>query len=149
LRATVGRRKAIATIGLGLFGVAASAMLPAEAHSSEARHHRRRSVSHASQSGTPTADKNVGYASYYGPGESRRTASGERFDARALTAAHRTLPMGTNVRVTNLSNGRAVVVRINDRGPFVHSRVIDLSRSAAEQLDFIARGVARVSIEQV
>jgi rare lipoprotein A len=150
LRSTVCRRKALASIGLGILGVAASAALAGNVEASEARHHHRRGHrSHPSQANAPAADKNVGYASYYGPGESSRTASGERFDPRALTAAHRTLPLGSHVRVTNLSNGRNVVVRINDRGPFIRSRVIDLSRAAAAELDFISRGITRVSIEQV
>lgn len=150
MRSTVCRRKALASIGLGILGVAASAALAGNVEASEARHHHRRGHrSHESQVNAPAADKNVGFASYYGPGESRRTASGERFDPRALTAAHRTLPLGTHVRVTNLSNGRNVVVRINDRGPFIRSRVIDVSRAAAAELDFISRGVTRVSIEQV
>lgn len=151
LRSTVCRRKALASIGLGILGVAASAALAGNVEASEARHHHRRGHhrSHVSQTDAPAADKNVGYASYYGPGESSRTASGERFDPRALTAAHRTLPLGSHVRVTNLSNGRNVVVRINDRGPFIRSRVIDLSRAAAAELDFISRGITRVSIEQV
>ena len=76
------------------------------------------------------------------------TASGERFDKHALTAAHRTLPLGTRVRVTNTKNGRSVVVRINDRGPFGHhNRIIDLSEAAAVQLDMIEAGVVPVTLE--
>jgi rare lipoprotein A len=90
----------------------------------------------------------TGVASYYAKGlDGRPTASGERYDSRALTAAHRTLPFGSRVRVTNLDNGRSVVVRINDRGPHVESRVIDLSYAAARELHFIERGTARVSLE--
>lgn len=90
----------------------------------------------------------VGYASYYG----RRfagnlTASGERFDPRELTAAHRTLPFGTRVLVTNLDNGRHVTVRINDRGPFVASRIIDLSRRAARHLGMLHSGTAEVRLQ--
>jgi rare lipoprotein A len=88
-----------------------------------------------------------GMASYYGAElAGRRTASGERFDPRDLTAAHRTLPFGSKVRVTNAANGRSVVVRINDRGPFSHGRLIDLSRSAAEQIGLVARGHGEVQI---
>ena len=76
-----------------------------------------------------------------------RTASGERMDPAALTAAHRTLPLGSTVTVTNLSNGRQVSVRINDRGPFVRGRLIDLSRGAAERLGFVGAGTATVAIE--
>lgn len=85
-----------------------------------------------------------GMASYYG--YRGRTANGEHHDARALTAAHRTLPFGTRVRVTNASNGRTVVVRINDRGPFIKGRVIDVSTAAAEVLGFRSRGVAKVQL---
>ena len=89
-----------------------------------------------------------GLASWYGPGfAGRRTSSGEVFDPGQLTAAHRTLPFGTVVRVVNLDNGRAVQVRINDRGPFKPGRVIDLSRAAAEQLDMVRAGVAPVRVE--
>ncbi|MFG1464668.1 septal ring lytic transglycosylase RlpA family protein [Xanthobacter sp. DSM 24535] len=86
----------------------------------------------------------TGVASYYWQGQG--TASGERFNPGALTAAHRSLPFGTKVRVTNLRNGRAVVVRINDRGPFVRGRIIDVSRAAASELGFTGHGVTRVSI---
>lgn len=79
----------------------------------------------------------------------RPTASGELFDMNALTAAHKTLPFGTILEVTNLSNGKRVTVRVNDRGPFVPNREIDLSRSAAEKLDMITAGVARVSIRKI
>lgn len=90
----------------------------------------------------------TGEASYYGDRHhGKKTASGERFDQRALTAAHRTLPFGTQVRVTNLNNERSVVVRINDRGPFVRGRIIDVSRAAAERLDMLRSGVAPVRIE--
>ena len=87
-------------------------------------------------------------ASYYSETlHGRRTASGERYDMRALTAAHPTLPFGSRVRVTNLANGRSVVVRINDRGPNVKGRVIDLSNAAARELQFISQGTTRVRLE--
>lgn len=94
----------------------------------------------------------VGYASYYGPGfHGNETANGETFDQRAMTAAHRTLPLGTVVRVTNLENGRSVVVRINDRGPygrnFRNGTIIDLSKGAAQRLRFIQDGLVRVKVE--
>ncbi len=89
-----------------------------------------------------------GEASYYADTLSRqRTASGERYDPRRRTAAHRTLPFETRVKVTNLGNGRSVVVKINDRGPFVKGRVIDLSRRAADELDMLDAGTAKVRIE--
>jgi rare lipoprotein A len=77
----------------------------------------------------------TGKASWYGPGfHGRRTASGERFNAGDLTAAHRTLPFGSRVRVVNKKTGRSVVVRINDRGPYAHGRIIDLSRASAQAI---------------
>ena len=92
----------------------------------------------------------TGVASWYGPGfHGKSTANGERYDQAARTAAHRTLQMPSIVRVTNLSNGQSTVVRINDRGPFASSRVIDLSRTAAQELDIIRKGTARVRIEQL
>ncbi len=91
-----------------------------------------------------------GVASYYGRRvHGRRTANGERFNMRAMTAAHRTLPFGTKVRVTNPRNGRSVIVRVNDRGPFIRGRSIDLSRAAAEKIGMISRGHARVKMEVV
>jgi rare lipoprotein A len=88
-----------------------------------------------------------GMASYYGSEfAGRRTASGERFDPGQLTAAHRTLPFGSKVRVTNPANGRSVVVRINDRGPFTRGRLIDVSRAAAVQLGLIGPGHGRVEL---
>ena len=91
-----------------------------------------------------------GLASWYGPGfYGRRTASGAVYTGAALTAAHRSLPFGTRVRVTNLANGRAVVVVIDDRGPFVRGRVIDLSRAAARRLGMVRDGVVPVRLEVV
>jgi peptidoglycan lytic transglycosylase len=92
-----------------------------------------------------------GLASYYisGVDGGIRTASGEDFNARALTAAHPTLPFGTRVRVTNLASGRSVTVRINDRGPFVPGRVIDVSQAAAEELGMVGRGVTKVKLDVV
>jgi rare lipoprotein A len=88
-----------------------------------------------------------GRASWYAlPGP---TASGERMNANALTAAHPTLPFGSKVKVVNLANGREIVVRINDRGPFAKNRIIDLSKAAAAQLGMIASGVARVKVSPV
>lgn len=88
-----------------------------------------------------------GSASYYAARfDGRRTASGESFDNSDLTAAHRTLPFGSRVRVTNTANGRSVVVRINDRGPFTRGRLIDVSRAAAEELGLVARGHGDVEL---
>ncbi|GGK08189.1 hypothetical protein GCM10009304_37880 [Pseudomonas matsuisoli] len=96
----------------------------------------------------PHGYKADGKASWYGSAHhGKRTASGERFDQNALTAAHRNLPFGTLVRVTNLSNDRSVVLRINDRGPFTRSRIIDVSRKAAVALDMVRSGTAKVRVE--
>lgn len=92
----------------------------------------------------------TGIASYYGRRfHGRRTANGERFNMRAMTAAHRTLPFGSLVRVTNPRNGQTVTVRINDRGPFIHGRTIDLSRAAAEKIGMISRGHVKVELDLV
>jgi rare lipoprotein A len=89
----------------------------------------------------------VGYASYYSKYENgRKTASGEIYQPNLLTAASRTLPLGTMIKVINLRNGSSVIVKVNDVGPFVKSRIIDLSLSAAKCLDFINNGVAKVKI---
>jgi rare lipoprotein A len=89
-----------------------------------------------------------GKASFYARmHHGQRTANGETHDQNALVAAHRSLPFGTHVRVTNLNNGKQVTVRINDRGPFRRGRIIDLSRAAAKQLDMLERGVVTVRIE--
>ncbi|WP_223291836.1 septal ring lytic transglycosylase RlpA family protein [Defluviicoccus vanus] len=89
-----------------------------------------------------------GVASWYGPGfHGRRTASGERFNQHDLTAAHKKLPLGTRVVVTNLRNGKSVEVEINDRGPYVRGRILDLSRAAAEQIDMKKSGVTPVRLE--
>jgi len=97
-----------------------------------------------------TSNVQTGYATWYGGGHhGGPTASGERFNKHAMTAAHRTLPMNTRVRVTNTNNGRSVIVRINDRGPFGHrrERIIDVSEAAARELDIIESGVAPVRVE--
>jgi rare lipoprotein A len=92
----------------------------------------------------------TGVASWYGKKfHGRPTSSGERYDMYQMTAAHKHLPLPTNARVTNLSNGKSVIVRINDRGPFVKNRLIDLSYAAAEQLDMIGDGTAMVRVEAI
>ena len=90
----------------------------------------------------------TGYASFYSDKfDGRSTSNGETFRQNKLTAAHKKIPFGTNVKVTNLSNDKSVIVRINDRGPFVSGRIIDLSKAAAKQIDMIGAGVAKVKIE--
>lgn len=92
----------------------------------------------------------VGVASWYGhPYHGRASASGEIYDMEQMTAAHRTLPFGSRVRVTNLTNGRSVVVVINDRGPHKKGRIIDLSHEAAETIDLVDAGLAKVRVERV
>jgi rare lipoprotein A len=108
----------------------------------------------ADQAGEPASEDyepiGEGVASYYGHElAGNRTASGERFNPQALTAAHRSLPMGTRLRVTNQANGRSVVVRINDRGPFARGRIIDVSLAAARQIAMVRSGTARVKLEIV
>ena len=94
-----------------------------------------------------TPDSSYGLASFYG--HDSQTASGEKFNAGELTAAHRTLPFGTRMRVTNVATGRSVTVRVNDRGPYVPGRIVDVSYSAAESLGIVGRGVAKVKLDVV
>lgn len=98
---------------------------------------------------TPTLAQ-CGGASWYGPGfDGKRTASGNRFNQNAMTAAHKSLPFGTKVRVTDQRTGNTVTVTINDRGPFVRGRIIDLSKAAATELGFRSRGHTNVCIAQI
>ena len=109
---------------------------------------RTESVTHSSPSSSVYREQ--GEASFYAMKyQSRKTASGERFDQAAMTAAHKKLPFGTLVRVTNLENGRDVTVRINDRGPFVKGRIIDLSRSAFSHIADTRLGLVKVEVEVV
>ena len=94
-----------------------------------------------------TQPASQGVASFYTEGA--RTASGEKFDARELTAAHRSLPFGTRLRVTNVATGRSVTVRVNDRGPYVAGRVVDVSHSAADALGMVEQGTAKVKLDVV
>jgi rare lipoprotein A len=106
---------------------------------------RKHIVASRSDAGGKTASHGV--ASYYSEGT--KTASGEKFNALEMTAAHPTLPFGTKLRVTNLSSGRSVTVRVNDRGPFVRGRVVDVSYSAADALGMVGKGVAKVKLDVV
>ncbi|MGQ0286473.1 septal ring lytic transglycosylase RlpA family protein [Pasteurellaceae bacterium 22721_9_1] len=94
-------------------------------------------------------DKRGGASYYHSKFNGRRTASGEPYSGKKYTAAHRSLPLGTHVLVTNLRNNRKVVVRINDRGPFVRGRIIDLSRAAAADIGMISSGIANVRVEKL
>jgi rare lipoprotein A len=135
-----------------------SAAQPAPQRRASVAHHRR--VAAASRKHTPFAtrpaaarsdttaaatDGSVGIASFYK--YESKTASGEQFNPSALTAAHRTLPFGTRLRVTNVATGQSVTVRVNDRGPFVPGRVVDVSHSAAQALGMIDRGITKVKLE--
>lgn len=92
----------------------------------------------------------TGLASFYSDAfEGKKTASGDIYKSSKMTAAHRTLPFGTQVKVTNLSNNKSVTVTVNDRGPFVKDRIIDLSKAAAVKLDYIDQGVTKVKIEPI
>ncbi|MCC5979308.1 MAG: septal ring lytic transglycosylase RlpA family protein [Salinarimonas sp.] len=131
--------RAIATLGL-ILAAAPIAFSPGQTGPGSP-------VAQASEQ-TRVAKTISGPASWYGGKfHGRTTANGERFDMEKLTAAHRSLPFGTRVRVTNERNGRSVVVRINDRGPFVGNRVIDLSRGAAAAVGMVRSGVAPVRID--
>ncbi|WP_124349520.1 septal ring lytic transglycosylase RlpA family protein [Pseudomonas chlororaphis] len=104
----------------------------------------------ASQVIDPRGYDKTGVASYYGAKHhGKRTASGEPFNQHGMTAAHRELPFGTRVKVTNLNNDKSVVVRINDRGPHTRGRLIDLSRAAAQQLGMIRSGTAKVRVQAI
>jgi len=114
----------------------------------EASGHRTRNTSRSKPAVSMARPYQVGTASWYGVQfQGKPTASGEPFDMRDFTAAHPSLPLGTFVKVTNLKNGKAVVVRINDRGPVVDGRIIDLSYNAARALGFNERGVQKVRVD--
>jgi rare lipoprotein A len=108
---------------------------------------KKTSAQVASRRGPETKDSSYGLASFYS--YDPQTASGEKFDKNELTAAHRTLPFGTKVRVTNVATGQSVTVRVNDRGPFVNGRVVDVSHGAADKLGITGQGVAKVKLEVV
>jgi rare lipoprotein A len=114
-------------------------------------HHQPRPVSivrrHDAPAHTDIASAPSGLASFYT--ESTKTANGETFNTHELTAAHPSLPFGTKLRVTNVSTGRSVTVRVNDRGPYVPGRVVDVSYSAAEQLGMVKGGLAKVKLDVV
>jgi rare lipoprotein A len=123
--------------------------------SAKSRHHRHHHASKAAGSDWRNANASVqssgrgfsGMASFYGNESGSKTASGQRFNQNAMTAAHKTLPFGTKVRVTH--GGQSVVVTINDRGPFIKGRVLDLSTGAARAIGLTSRGVGRVTAEVV
>lgn len=135
------------TLSAGFVGEALAATTT-RFHNSQANQTAFQATHSPDQGITQLIARMRGRASWYGSRfHGRRTASGERFNAWAYTAAHRSLPFGTKVRVTNLRNGRAVVVRINDRGPYSGGRVIDLSKAAAQAIGMLRAGTAPVRIE--
>jgi len=107
----------------------------------------RKSLVTENKHAAETKVASYGVASFYTEGT--RTASGEKFDPHELTAAHPTLPFGTRLRVTNVATGRSVIVKVNDRGPFIAGRVVDVSYSAAELLGIVRRGTAKVKVDVV
>lgn len=109
--------------------------------------HRMPAAERAERQASAGKGETYGLASFYS--YDPHTASGEKFDKRELTAAHRTLPFGTRLRVTDVSTGKSVTVRVNDRGPFVAGRVVDVSASAAETLGITNKGVAKVKVDVV
>ena len=112
-----------------------------------ARKHASSASDKTDKRAAETAGGSYGLASFYG--HQSQTASGEKFNPQELTAAHRTLPFGTRVRVTDVATGRSVTVRVNDRGPFVPGRVVDVSSAAAETLGISGRGIAKVKLDVV
>lgn len=116
-------------------------------HISVVRRHRAVETVSSGKAGEKAQGAAQGLASFYTEGT--ETASGEKFDTHELTAAHPSLPFGTHLRVTNVATGRSVTVRVNDRGPYVPGRVVDVSYSAAEALGMVGRGVAKVKLDVV
>lgn len=145
------RRLAVVTLAAGLLAACASAVPPPRLPSGGGDYKVGSPYKVDGVWYTPAEDdgySEVGIASWYGSKfHGRRTANGEFFDMNALTAAHKTLPMPSAVQVTNLRNGRTLALRVNDRGPFVNGRIIDVSRRAAQLLGFERDGVAKVRVE--
>jgi rare lipoprotein A len=140
--------------GLALAGCATSPRFAARSTTSSPRETSSSESTKADESKTPRNPTGKilltleGVASYYADEfHGKQTSNGETYDMNSLTAAHRTFPFGTKVRITNLENGKTVVVRVNDRGPFHEGRIIDLSLAAAKVLDLVKTGTARVKIE--
>ncbi len=141
----LGRLLAL-VIGLGLMaGCTSRAARPTPRPGPEASRPRPRTDEKPGKE--PRTYLGEGLASYYGPGlHGRPTASGEKFDQNAMTAAHRTVRFGTCLRVVNMENGHSVQVRVNDRGPFKEGRIVDVSLEAARKLDMVKKGLARVRL---
>ncbi len=123
--------------------VVSALCMPAILQAKQLNHHAK----HAAKVKIKMPHKMMGLASFYGVKlNGRRTASGEKYNQNALTAAHKTLPFGSKVQVTNVKNGKSVVVRVNDRGPFVKGRIIDLSKAAAKKIGLNSAGTSRVEL---
>ena len=155
-RAGIGRVLQCLAVALTVATLAACAQAPVVAdkpssfdnnRQGAARKHASSATDKTDKRAAKTADGSYGLASFYG--HQSQTASGERFNPQELTAAHRTLPFGTRVRVTDVATGRSVTVRVNDRGPFVPGRIVDVSSSAAETLGISGRGIAKVKLDVV
>jgi rare lipoprotein A len=146
---TVAERSTARGTNRSSWNQASWAQAAPQRRASVAHHRRVAAVSRrqAALAAKPAAatDGSVGIASFYK--YEAKTASGEQFKPSELTAAHRTLPFGTRLRVTNVATGQSVTVRVNDRGPFVPGRVVDVSRSAAEVLGMVDRGITKVKLE--
>jgi len=145
---------ALVTVGLGasasLSAANASPVKQTALKSVARTEHDDINVRSTTDASAPSGYNVYGTASWYGGSfDGRLDARGERFDSHAMTAAHRTLPLNSVVAVTNLENGRYVLVRITDRGPYAHRRLIDLSRAAADALGYVADGTARVNVRTV
>jgi rare lipoprotein A len=150
-RARLMRRLAVATAaGAGLILSGCGGGFPRLSMPAGGYSHGYRAPAWVGQESRPGTSGHVVKASWYRPGfAGRRTSSGERFNPDQLTAASKTLPIGSVVRVTNVENGRSVNVRINDRGPYVRGRSLDLSRRAAQKIGMTHKGVARVKVTRV
>jgi peptidoglycan lytic transglycosylase len=141
---------AFAAAAATLAACAQPSVMPEQSASVSGSRHvagKKASTQTASKHAPETKDSSYGLASFYS--YDPKTASGEKFDKNELTAAHRTLPFGTRVRVTNVATGQSVTVRVNDRGPFVGGRVVDVSHGAADKLGITGQGVAKVKLEVV
>jgi rare lipoprotein A len=145
-------QSSVVTKNSGFFGASRQASVDHNRTASFWTNHRVASVRkhtpfapHKNAADTQVASQ--GLASFYSEGA--RTANGEKFDAHELTAAHPTLPFGTKLRVTNVATGRSVTVRVNDRGPYVPGRIVDVSYSAADALGMVGKGVAKVKLDVV
>lgn len=135
---------------MGTLAVFVAACSSAPTSKAPERVDRQVAAARPAASGSQKAFSQTGKVSWYGREHAGKlTANGERFNPKHMTAAHRTLPFGAMVRVTRLDNGRSVVVRINDRGPFIKGRIVDVSQAAAKELDLITKGVAPCKVELV